>query len=89
MGEVVAVGGGRGRGVHEVWRGGGVGAGEQLAAQAGARPDIGFSGCEPFINGSAGLLSLIASEGLTNVRVFDDDARKLLPCLPEASIGSI
>ena len=67
----------------------GFGAGEHLAAQAGARPDIGFIGCEPFVNGVAGLLSRIESEGLTNVRVFDDDARKLLPCLPEASIGRI
>ncbi len=75
--------------VSEVWLEVGFGAGEHLAAQAGARPDIGFIGCEPFINGIAGLLSLIASEGITNVRVFDDDARKLLPCLPEASIGRI
>ena len=77
------------RSVSEVWLEVGFGAGEHLAAQAGARPDIGFIGCEPFNNGIAGLLSLIESEGITNVRVFDDDARKLLPCLPEASIGRI
>ncbi|MCH7936375.1 MAG: tRNA (guanosine(46)-N7)-methyltransferase TrmB [Proteobacteria bacterium] len=75
--------------VSEVWLEVGFGAGEHLAAQAGAHPDIGFIGCEPFINGIAGLLSRIESEGLTNVRVFDDDARKFLPYLPEASIGRI
>ena len=78
-----------GRPVSEVRLEVGFGAGEHLAAQAVARPGIGFIGCEPFINGIAGLLSLIENAGITNVRVFDDDARKLLPCLPEASIGRI
>ena len=73
----------------EIWLEIGFGAGEHLAAQARARPDIGFIGCEPFVNGIAGLLSRIESEGLANVRVFDDDARKLLPCLPAASIGRV
>lgn len=67
----------------------GFGAGEHLAAQAQIYPDAGFIGCEPFINGVASLLALIEEDGLTNIRIFDDDARELLPCLPEAGIGKV
>jgi len=68
----------------EVWLEIGFGGGEHLAEQAKAHPGIGFIGCEPFINGIANLLTLIEDEGLTNIRIFDDDARKLFPALPDA-----
>lgn len=64
----------------------GFGAGEHLAAQALARPDIGFLGCEPFINGVAALLAKMEADDITNIRLFDDDARLLLPRLPEGVI---
>jgi tRNA (guanine-N7-)-methyltransferase len=70
-----------------VWLEVGFGGGEHLAAQAQAHPDIGFIGCEPFINGVAGLLSLIERGRLDNVRILPDDARPLLARLPTASIG--
>src|SRR6185369_13054132 len=35
----------------------GFGAGEHLAGQAAARPDSGFIGCEPFLNGVVGALN--------------------------------
>ncbi len=74
--------------VSDVWLEIGFGGGEHLAAQAVANPEIGFIGCEPFINGVAGLLSHIDHEGLTGrVRVLADDARFLLDALPDASIG--
>ena len=75
--------------VRDIWLEVGFGGGEHLAAQARAHPDIGFIGCEPFINGIASLLSLIERDGLTNVRVYDDDARKLFQVLPDAVLGRV
>ncbi len=49
--------------------------------------EIGFIGCEPFLNGLATLLSAIDEQGLTNVRLHPDDARLLLARLAPASIG--
>jgi tRNA (guanine-N7-)-methyltransferase len=73
--------------IRDVWLEVGFGAGEHLAAQARANPDIGFIGCEPFINGVATLLAQIDQHKLNNIRLFEDDARLLLPRLPEGSIG--
>jgi tRNA (guanine-N7-)-methyltransferase len=66
----------------------GFGGGEHLAAQAGAHPDTGFIGCEPFVNGVAKLLTQIDAERLTNVRVLMDDARLLIPRLPDRSLSA-
>ena len=67
----------------------GFGGGEHLAAQARPQPGIGLIGCEPFVNGLAGLLAMIDGEGLVNIRVHDDDARFLIDCLAEASIARL
>ncbi|HEX4114068.1 MAG TPA: tRNA (guanosine(46)-N7)-methyltransferase TrmB, partial [Stellaceae bacterium] len=64
----------------------GFGAGEHLAAQAAAHPELGFIGVEIFETGVAKLLSAIAAQNLGNVRILIDDARLLLAALPEASI---
>lgn len=72
-----------------VWLEVGFGAGEHLAAQAAAHPDIGFIGCEPYVNGVAALLARIDEAGLANVRILDDDARPLIECLADASIGRV
>lgn len=69
-----------------VWFEIGFGGGEHLAAQAKLHPDICFIGCEPFINGVAGLLDAIEREKLENVRIFNNDARLMLDALPDASI---
>lgn len=63
----------------------GFGGGEHLAHMAANNPDVGIVGCEPFVNGVAGLLSHIDERRLTNVRIWDDDARDLLPVLPDAA----
>ncbi len=73
----------------DVWLEVGFGAGEHLAAQAGAHPGTAMVGCEPYVAGVASLLSIIEREGLTNIRIFNDDARLLLGSLPEASIGRV
>ena len=72
---------------RETWLEIGFGAGEHLAAQAEAHPEIAFIGCEPFFDGVAKLVAEIAARNLTNIRVFRDDARLLLDALPETSIA--
>ena len=71
----------------EIWLEVGFGAGEHLAAQALAHPQVGFVGCEPFADGVAKLVARIAAERIANVRIFRDDARLLLAALPAASIA--
>lgn len=66
----------------------GFGGGEHLLAQAAHHPETLFFGCEPFINGVAKCLAGIDAQKLTNIRLFTDDARKLLEALPEASVDS-
>lgn len=71
----------------QLWFEVGFGSGEHLAEQARRHPEIGFIGCEVFVNGVAALIGQIERLKLANVRIFDDDARLLLMALPEASIG--
>lgn len=72
--------------VKEVWLEIGFGKGEHLVAQAKANPDVGFIGCEPFINGVSGLVDHMDRDGVTNIRFFMDDARLLMDRLAENSI---
>lgn len=73
----------------EVWIEIGFGAGEHLAAQARARPDVLLIGAEPFLNGVASALRHIDEQGLGNVRLHPGDARELMARLPDRSIGRI
>ncbi len=70
----------------KVWLEIGFGAGEHLAAQARANPDVGLIGCEPFMNGVAQLLRKLEHDKIMNVRIVADDARPVIDALPEASI---
>jgi tRNA (guanine-N7-)-methyltransferase len=72
-----------------VWLEIGFGGGEHLAARARQNPQVGFIGCEPFMNGTAKLLAAIAAQPSTRVRLFDGDALALLPRLPAASIDRV
>jgi tRNA (guanine-N7-)-methyltransferase len=67
----------------------GFGAGEHLAWQAAAHPGVAFIGCEAFVNGIARLLTTIEAQGLTNIRLFPDDARALLPGLPDRALDRV
>lgn len=67
----------------------GFGAGEHLAAQATARPDTGFIGCEPFLNGVVGALAQVREGALGNVRVHMGDAIDVLDRLPDASLSRV
>lgn len=73
----------------EIWLEIGFGKGEHLAEQAIANPDIGVIGCEPFMNGVAGLVTKIHEQGLKNIRIFADDARPLMDALPDKSIARV
>ena len=65
----------------------GFGAGEHLAAQAAMRPDHGFIGCEPFLNGVVGALGHVRDRELANVRLHMGDALEVIERLPEASLA--
>lgn len=67
----------------------GFGGGEHLAARASESPQIGFLGCEPFVNGVASLLKHIDQNSLENIRIVMDDARLLLKSLPDQSISRL
>ena len=73
----------------ETWLEIGFGGGEHLAALAAANPDIGFIGCERFVNGIASLLSHIQAANLGNIRIADADAQDLLNALTPASIDRL
>lgn len=64
----------------------GYGGGEHLSLEAGRHPDTGYIGCEVFSGGIAKLLQQIDEEQLDNIRLFTDDALKLLQKLPDASL---
>lgn len=67
----------------------GFGGGEHLAGQAGMRPDHGFIGCEPFLNGVVGALNHIRDDKLDNVRLHMGDALDALERLPDASLTRV
>ena len=64
----------------------GYGGGEHLARQAKQAPQTGFIGCEVFSGGIAKLLEKLDEDEIGNVRLFTDDALKLLTSLPDASL---
>jgi tRNA (guanine-N7-)-methyltransferase len=65
----------------------GYGGGEHLARQARENPTTGFIGCEVFSGGIAKLLEKLDADETENVRLFADDALKLLQKLPDASLS--
>lgn len=67
----------------------GFGAGEHIAAQAIANPEIGFVGCEPFMNGIARLLTEVDAHKIENIRIFPDDARLFLDKVKAASFDRV
>jgi tRNA (guanine-N7-)-methyltransferase len=73
----------------EIWIEVGFGGGEHLVWQAETHPDIGFIGCEPFINGVAKALVQIESKGLTNIRLVMGDARDVLDRLVPNSVSRL
>ena len=75
--------------VGEVWLEIGFGSGEHLLWQAEHHNDVGFVGCEPFVNGVAALVGGIEDRGLATIRIHNRDAREVLVWLPDSSIGRV
>jgi tRNA (guanine-N7-)-methyltransferase len=75
--------------VRELWLEIGFGGGEHLVARALENPEVGFIGCEPFVNGVAKLLAAIDKHGLANVRVRAGDALELIEAAPAATFSRI
>ena len=67
----------------------GFGGAEHLLHRAQEAPDLGFLGVEPFLDGLAKGVAGVERLGLTNVRLYDDDAALLLDRMPAASIAGV
>jgi tRNA (guanine-N7-)-methyltransferase len=74
---------------REIWLEIGFGGGEHLIAQAKANRDVGFIGCEPFVNGVAKALASVEHDGLDNVRLRAGDAGALVAALAPRAISRI
>lgn len=67
----------------------GFGGGEHLLHQARGNPDVNFLGCEPFFEGVARALEEVTENNIGNVRLFADDARKVIDALPDGSVDRL
>ncbi len=67
----------------------GFGGGEHLARHALALPELGFIGCEPFVNGVAKALALIAESDLVNIRLYNGDAGDVIDALPPDTLSRV
>lgn len=72
-----------------LWLEVGFGGGEHLAWQAAHHPEVGLIGGEVFLNGIASLLAHVDRGGLSNVRIFAEDVRRLFPALPDACLARV
>lgn len=75
--------------VYEVRLEIGFGGGEHLLHCAQSEPATGFIGVEPFVNGMARLMQALGDRQLDNLRVYGDDATRVLDWLPAGSIAGI
>ncbi len=73
----------------ELWLEIGFGSGEHLVAAATRHREVGFIGCEPFLNGMARALAGIAAADLDNVRLHQGDAGEVVDALPPACLGRV
>lgn len=69
----------------------GFGGGEYLLHHAKIRPNTGFIGVEPFISSMVKLLKCLDAEPgrAKNIRLYNDDAAKLLRLMPNDSLNGI
>lgn len=67
----------------------GFGQGERLAQMMERHPDKSYIGCEPFLNGMSNLLLLIADKTLPNLKLWMDDAMRLVRSLSDACVDEL
>jgi tRNA (guanine-N7-)-methyltransferase len=75
--------------LSDIWLEIGFGGGEHLIRAAAEHLDVGFIGCEPFVNGTAKALAAIETQRLANIRLHAGDAADILAWLPSASLGRV
>lgn len=75
--------------VNQIYLEIGFGGGEHLIHQAVTNPQDGYIGIEPFVNSMAKGLRSIEEKGLSNIRLFDEDAVFLLDWIPPSSLDGI
>ena len=75
--------------VEDLWLEIGFGGGEHLALEALRHPRVGHIGAEPFVNGVAKALALVAEHDLANIRLHAGDAGAVIDALPPASLGRV
>ena len=73
----------------QTWAEIGFGGGEHLAAQAARNPEVVLLGAEPFVNGVASALRHIEEQDLSNVRLWQGDAREMIARIPDASLARV
>jgi tRNA (guanine-N7-)-methyltransferase len=76
-------------GFRTFWLEIGFGGGEHLHRLAQAHPEVGFIGCEPFVNGVAMLLGKLAEADPGNVWIHPGEARDLLDVIAPATLGRV
>lgn len=74
-------------GGRDLWLEIGFGGGEHMVHQASQNPEVGFIGCEPYINGVAMLLGKIREAECENIRIHPGDARDMFDVLPPESVA--
>lgn len=67
----------------------GFGYGTSIAQRARKNPDIGFIGCEVYLNGVLNLLKQIKEHKIQNIKLYDKDARFLLENLQDNSLDKV
>ncbi|WP_298914811.1 tRNA (guanine(46)-N(7))-methyltransferase TrmB [uncultured Algimonas sp.] len=67
----------------------GYGMGSHLLHLARTHPDVSVIGAEPFLNGTAKVVTGVDHEKLNNVRLFRGDVRELMAALPEACLARV
>lgn len=72
-----------------IWFEIGFGGGEHLAGLIRDHEDVCFLGSEVFLNGVAGLLTQVAPEDVTRLRVYPEDVRPLVEALTPSSFARI
>jgi tRNA (guanine-N7-)-methyltransferase len=75
--------------IADLWLEIGFGGGEHLVDAAARNPNVGFIGCEPFVNGMARLLGRIEALALENIRLHAGDAVDVIDWLPDACLGRV
>lgn len=73
----------------EIWFEIGIGRGEHLVAQAQANPDVGLIGCEVYLRALANCVHKIYDDKITNIKLFQHDARDLLLNIADEQIDKI